>query len=74
MSLFNDYLEAASKKEKDPEDFPFTVWRMVQDHYEDERWGYAIKGFDTEEEANKFADKEESFNQDYDIKFVVRGN
>jgi hypothetical protein len=72
MKTFNDYLEAASKKEKDPEDYKFTVWRVVKDPYD--TYQYAVKGFDTEEEADKFADREESFNQDYDTKFVVREN
>lgn len=29
MKTFKEYLEAV--KEKDPEDYPFTVWRVVKD-------------------------------------------
>lgn len=57
MKTFSEYLEAASKKEKDPEDYPFTVYRVVKD-YEDE-FKYAVKGFNTEKEAEDFVNNEE---------------
>lgn len=72
MSKLNKYLEMLNKTEKDPEDYPFTVWRIVKDPYDTYR--YPMKGFDTEEEAEKFVDNEEKFNQDHDTSYVVQEN
>lgn len=71
MSKFNEYFEKV-KDEKDPEDYPFTVWRIVKDPYDTYR--YAVKGFETEKEADAFVDNEEKYNQDHDTKFEVKEN
>jgi hypothetical protein len=72
MSRLKEYLEAIKNLDKDPEDYPFTVWRIVKDPYDIYR--YPVKGFDTEKEAEDFIDNEEEFNQDYDTSFVIKEN
>lgn len=74
MRNFKKYIEMATG-EKDPEDYPFMVVRVVRTGYSDDpEYRYPVKGFDTEEEANAFVDNEDYHNQDYDTSFVVVEN